>query len=193
MNNAFLIGPKVYLRPLEPADAPVIAPWLNDQEVTRFTLQYRPMTLAREQEFLAQAGNSEKNLALGIVPRASDRLIGVTGLHLMDFRQRHCSFGIILGVKEEWNKGYGTEATRLIVDHAFRTLNFNRVWLHVHEFNERGVRTYEKAGFRKEGRLRQDCYRDGRYWDTLVMGILRAEWDAEGADATDDHGSKTEA
>ena len=176
MQNAFLIGPTIYMRPVEPVDTPVIAPWFNDQDVIRSTLQYRPMTLAREQEFLNESSNSDKHVVLGIVPKTTDQLIGVAGLHNMDHRQRHCSFGIVIGVKEEWNKGHGTEATRLLVDYAFRTLNFNRVWLHVHEFNERGVRAYEKVGFRKEGRLRQDCYRDGRYWDTLVMGILREEW-----------------
>jgi RimJ/RimL family protein N-acetyltransferase len=179
MQNAFLIGPTIYLRPIETEDGPTIAPWYNDQEVIRNTRQYRPMTRAREQDFLARGSNSETDLLLGIVPRATDRLIGCTGLHQMDFRSHHCSFGIVIGVKEEWGKGYGTEATRLMTEHAFRTLNFNRVWLHVHEFNERGIRAYEKVGYRKEGRLRQELYRDGRYWDTFVMGLLREEWATE--------------
>jgi RimJ/RimL family protein N-acetyltransferase len=176
VQNAFLSGPTICLRPVEREDARIIAPWLNDQEVIRTTLQYRPMTLAREEEFLAQASASEKDLVLGIVPRATGQLVGVTGLHLLDFRNRHASFGLMIGVKEEWGKGYGTEASRLILDHAFLTLNLNRVWLHVHEYNTRGVRAYERVGYRKEGLLRQDCYRDGRYWDTFVMGVLREEW-----------------
>ena len=67
------------------------------------------------------------------------------------------------------------EATGLIIRHAFQTLNFNRLWLHVFEYNARGIRVYEKLGFRIEGRLRQDTFREGRYWDTLVMGVLREE------------------
>jgi RimJ/RimL family protein N-acetyltransferase len=55
-------------------------------------------------------------------------------------------------------------------------LNLHRVWLHVYEFNPRAVRVYEKVGFRHEGRLRQAIFHDGRYWDTLVMGLLHAEW-----------------
>jgi RimJ/RimL family protein N-acetyltransferase len=82
----------------------------------------------------------------------------------------------MLGEPEEWGKGYGSEATRLVLRYAFETLNLNRVWLHVYEYNERGLRAYEKAGFRREGRLRQEMFRDGRYWDTIVMGILRDEW-----------------
>jgi RimJ/RimL family protein N-acetyltransferase len=178
VQNPFLIGSAVYLRPLEREDARAIVPWFNDPEVTRYTLRYRPMTLAEEEEFLRSQAASPTGLVLGIAVRADDRLVGVTGLHEVDLRNRHAGFGIILGDKPSWGKGYGTEATRLLVRHAFETLNLNRVWLHVYEYNERGVRVYQKTGFRLEGRLRQDTFRDGRYWDTLVMAVLREEWEA---------------
>jgi RimJ/RimL family protein N-acetyltransferase len=174
----FLVGPSIYLRPLEREDARTIVPWFNDPEVMRYLLRYRPLTLTEEEEFLKRMAQSETDLALGIVRKGEDRLIGATGFHHIDARCRHASFGILLGDKEAWGKGYGTEATGLMVGYAFETLNLNRVWLHVYEYNERGKRAYEKVGFRVEGRLRQDTFRDGRYWDTLVMGILRDEWRA---------------
>ncbi len=89
---------------------------------------------------------------------------------------RRASFGILIGDKAAWGKGYGSEATRLMLRHAFETLNLNRVWLHVYEYNQRGIRAYEKVGFRREGVLRQDTFRDGRYWDTIAMAVLREEW-----------------
>jgi RimJ/RimL family protein N-acetyltransferase len=70
-----------------------------------------------------------------------------------------------------------------MVRHAFDTLNLNRVWLHVGEDNARAMRVYQKVGFRTEGRLRQDIFRDGRYWDSLLMAVLREEW------GTADHAS----
>jgi RimJ/RimL family protein N-acetyltransferase len=172
----FLIGPTVYLRPLEREDARVLAPWFNDPELTRFLMQYRPMTVAEEEAYLARLADSATDLALGIALRATDRLIGATGLHQIDGRNRHASFGITIGNKSYWGKGHGGEATRLVVGHAFETLNLNRVWLHVYEYNARARHVYDKLGFRVEGRLRQDTFRDGRYWDTLVMGLLRDEW-----------------
>jgi ribosomal-protein-alanine N-acetyltransferase len=178
MQNPFLIGAKVYLRPLEREDAPVVLPWFNDPEVTRTLLRYRPLNLREEEAFLDSVAQSEHDLALGVAVRATDELVGVTGFHHMDFRNRHCSFGISIGAKGEWGKGYGTEATGLMVQYAFDTLNLNRVWLHVYEYNQRGLRAYEKVGFKREGVLRQDCYREGRYWDTIVMAILRDEWEA---------------
>jgi RimJ/RimL family protein N-acetyltransferase len=107
--------------------------------------------------------------------KETDALIGTVGLH-PEYRCRSTRFGIVLGDKSTWDKGHGTTVTRLMVDYAFATLNMNRVWLHVYEYNPRGVHVYEKVGFRVEGRLRQETYRNGRYWDVIVMGLLREEW-----------------
>jgi len=178
VKNPFLIGTNVYLRPLERDDAPHFVTWMNDPEVTR-TLVFRgPINLRAEEAFLDKLYQSEHDFSLGIVIRQTNTLIGAAGFHYIDFRNRHASFGIAIGDKAEWGKGYGTEATRLMVQHAFETLNLNRVWLHTYEYNTRGLKTYEKIGFRKEGVLRQDTFREGRYWDTFVMGLLREEWQA---------------
>jgi RimJ/RimL family protein N-acetyltransferase len=175
MTHPFLVGSQIYLRPLERADAPALAAWLNDAEVTRFLTLYRPLSLAAEEDYIDRMRQGD-DIALAIVLRADDRLIGGTGLHAMDTRCRRASFGVFIGDKQEWGKGYGSEATRLMLGYAFETLNLNRVWLHVYEYNERGIRAYEKLGFRREGVLRQDTFRDGRYWDTITMAVLREEW-----------------
>jgi len=176
MNNPFRVGTTLYLRPLERSDASTIAPWFNDPEVGRTIAMYRPVSVDAEHEFLADVYKSEYDLVLGIVPKQSDTLIGVTGLHRIDFKNRHASFGINIGRKDEWGKGYGTEATSLMVQYAFEILNLNRVWLLVYENNARGRRAYEKVGFQQEGVLRQERYHDGRYWNAFLMGILREEW-----------------
>jgi len=176
VKTPFLIGKQIYLRPLERSDAPVIVPWFNDIEVTRTTLQYLPLNLRFEEQFIEKLYQSDQQIVLGIAITEDDRLIGVTGFHQIDQRTRQASFGITLGVKAEWGKGYGTEATGLLVRYAFETLNLNRVWLHVFEDNARGLRSYEKVGFKREGLLRQDNFREGRYGNTVVMGLLREEW-----------------
>jgi RimJ/RimL family protein N-acetyltransferase len=178
VKNPFLIGTKIYLRPLEIEDVDSLVTWFNDTDVTRFLLRYRPLTRMEEEAFLRKISESDTDIVLGIAVRENDRLVGFTGLNQLDVRNRHVRFGIGLGDKSTWGKGYGTEATRLMVRYAFDTLNLHRVWLHVSENNERGLRTYQKVGFQTEGRLRQDTYREGRYWDTIVMAILREEWGA---------------
>ena len=175
MKNPFLIGPRVYLRPLERADVPVLQGWINDQDVIRNLLNFRPMNREAEEEFVDKITRDPELLVLGIALRADDRLIGDVALHRIQSRDRQAGFGILIGEKAEWSKGYGTEATRLIVRYAFDALNLNRVWLHVLANNQRGQRAYEKVGFKVEGVLRQSAFREGRYLDTITMGILRGE------------------
>lgn len=177
MQNPFLVGTKVYLRPLELRDAPVMQPWVNDPEVIRNLLLYRPVNLQNEEDFVRRGAEGKDLISLGIVAKRTDRLIGTTGLFSIDWRSRHAGFGIEIGVKKEWGKGYGTEATRLTVGYGFETLNLNRVWLEVLEDNVRGKRAYERVGFRTEGVLRQRAFREGRYWDSILMALLREEWE----------------
>jgi RimJ/RimL family protein N-acetyltransferase len=179
VRNPAAIGRSVYLRPIEREDSDAFQIWMNDEEVVRNLLIHRPVTREEEMRFTerATAGSDPGEAVFAIVRKRGDLLIGTTGLHAIDWRRRMAGFGIEIGRKEEWGKGFGTEATSLIVDYAFRELNLNRVWLWVYEFNARGIGAYKRVGFRMEATLRQDCYRDGRYWDVHHMGILRADWE----------------
>ncbi len=176
MKTPFLTGERIYLRALEPEDAATLKQFISDAEVTRTLMAYRPYTIQQELEFIENATKKENDIVLGIATKSDDKLIGTIGLHRIDWRDRRTEFGILIGAKEEWNKGYGTDATRTIVRIAFETLNLNRVGLRVYEHNARAIRAYEKAGFRREGLLRQEAFREGRYWDTIIMGVLRSDW-----------------
>jgi len=179
VKNPFIIGEKVYLRALERSDGPLFVQWLNHPEIQQTTIHYRPLNLQDEDDFVDRMRASANDVGLVIVARDTDMPVGVTALHQIDWRNRYASFGITIGESANWGKGYGAEATRLMVQHAFATLNLNRVWLYVLEYNERGIRCYERLGFKKEGLLRQEHYRNGRYWDTWMMAILREEWDCQ--------------
>jgi RimJ/RimL family protein N-acetyltransferase len=179
VQNPFLIGTGVYLRPLEREDAQTAAPWFNDAEVNRYLLRYRPLSVAEEEAFLQRLSqNNKEDIVLGIATREGDRLVGACGLNRLDARCRHACLGITIGDKTAWGKGFGREALTLLLDYGFQTLNLNRIWLEVFEYNHRAKRLYEKLGFKAEGRQRQHTYREGRFWDTFLLGILREEWEA---------------
>jgi RimJ/RimL family protein N-acetyltransferase len=176
MTNPFLVGSRIYLRPLERDDAPRLTPWFNDPELRQHIQSYWPRSVAWEEQRIANAGNSSSDVLLGIALKESDALVGVTGLHDLELKDRHAQLGISLGDKAAWGQGLGGEAVALMLGFAFGTLNLHRVWLHVYPRNARAVRCYEKAGFKKEGLLRQHHFFDGEYEDVLTMAVLRGEW-----------------
>lgn len=108
-----------------------------------------------------------------------DTLIGFIGLFGVAWPHGDAWVGIGIGEREYWGKGYGTDAMRVILRYAFTELNLHRVSLGVFNYNQRAIRSYEKAGFKLEGRERQRLHRDGEYADVLNMGVLRTEWLAQ--------------
>jgi RimJ/RimL family protein N-acetyltransferase len=175
MRNAFLVGDHVYLRPLGEEDAPRATAWMNDREVTRTMAWVGPISLEQEQRFIREA-ISETTMVLGVVLKQSDELIGATALSGIDHRNRTASYGIVIGAKDLWGMGIGTEVTRLMCVLGFADLNLNRIELEVFADNVGGLNAYERAGFVREGVRRQAGLRGGRPVDIVLMSILREEW-----------------
>jgi RimJ/RimL family protein N-acetyltransferase len=98
----------------------------------------------------------------------------------VDWKNRSAVLGIVLGEKKHWGNGFGTDAVRLILGFAFRELNLHRVELDVYDYNVRAIRCYEKAGFRREGTLRDALFRDGAYHDVFRMAVLHSEFSRSG-------------
>lgn len=153
--------------------------WQRDSEFVRLAggnLAFSSEKKIRERvEKRAEQGPQPERYPFNIRRLADDRLIGFLGLYL-DLIHSDCFVGIGIGERDDWNKGYGTEAMKLGVRYAFLELGLQRVSLGLHEYNPRALHSYEKAGFRLEGRTRKDILREGRRTDTLWMGILREEW-----------------
>ncbi len=108
---------------------------------------------------------------------ADDRLIGFVAFEGIDWANRDTFVAIGIGERDLWGKGYGTDAMRLMLRYGFTELNLHRVSLTVFGYNPRAIHSYEKCGFKHEGRIREFLLRDGKRWDMLHMGILRAEWE----------------
>lgn len=181
-----IYGKRIRLRGTERADLPKYYEWINDPEVFDGLSIFLPMSLKDEEQWLEnmnQRDQAEKSLSIEMRERKGWRLIGNCGFFNIEWTNRAAEFGIMIGDKSVWNKGYGTETVGLLVQHGFETLNFNRIYLRVYSTNPRAIRSYEKAGFIREGTLRQAVYRHGAYADIHIMSILRSEWNerSEGA------------
>ena len=177
-----LEGELVRLRAPEPDDLERCHRWMNDREVTRFIESGRyPPSMAQEREWLTNAMTARSgfpNVLLAIETKEGGEHIGNAGLHEASPEHRTAKLGIVIGEKEFWSKGYGTDTVRTLLRFAFEQMNLNRVELGTFDFNERALACYRRCGFVEEGRRREDRYIDGRYCDLVIMGILRREWEA---------------
>jgi RimJ/RimL family protein N-acetyltransferase len=172
-----LRGPNVLLRRPQPGDLAAVRRWYSDPELARLTrYQTRPMSDAEIDLFFRSRLLSADALAYAILELPAERLIGFTTFSALDPDNGSVLFHITIGERDAWARGLGTETTRLMLGHAFERLGLHRVGLTVFAFNERAIGAYQKAGFQVEGRLREAVERDGRHWDEVQMGILRAEW-----------------
>lgn len=174
-------GEQVFLRPAEREDLDTFVRWFSDAEVTRHLAVRAPFSKAMEERWfegiVENQGKSSYHFVICLL--ADERPIGTAGFHHVNFEDGNASFGISIGEKAEWNRGYGTDALRAICDFGFGELRLERIELDVYEPNERAQRSYAKAGFVTEGTLRHAHYSDGRHHDVLRMSLLRSEWEAQ--------------
>ncbi|KYK38303.1 MAG: hypothetical protein AYK18_07825 [Theionarchaea archaeon DG-70] len=174
--HPFLVGDRVYLRPVESEDLPSICTWANDPETRKLTGEVLPMSMKKANEFLEKIQEDKERVWFSVVLKENDRLIGEAGLLRMFYPWRTTDLTLIIGEKDCWGKGYGTEAIHLLLDYAFGYLNFHRVAVGVVGFNENALHFYEKVGFKKEGAQRDGYYYNHTYYDFVMMSILEDEY-----------------
>ncbi|MCP4542145.1 MAG: GNAT family N-acetyltransferase [Chloroflexi bacterium] len=174
-----IMGNKVRLRSIERDDLPRFVAWFNDPDIRRHLLMYLPMSLAQEERwFENMLGRLERQTDVLLAIETIDGVhIGNVGLHSIDWKNRNAEFAIAIGEKSHWGQGYGTDATRTILNLAFGGMNLHRVYLRVDTDNPRGIRCYEKVGFQREGIMRHVGFRKGVYHDQYLMSILESEFE----------------
>ncbi len=171
-------GEKVRIRAYKKEDVPLAQKFLNDAETKKFLTPGIPYPFTLEEEYKwfenQSAFNDAYNFAIETIE--DSKYIGGCGVNRLDWKNSVATVGIFIGDKNYWGKGYGTDAMKVLVKFIFEQMNINKVKLFVYSFNERAVKSYEKCGFVREGVLRQEMFRDGKYNDEYVMGILRDEY-----------------
>lgn len=168
-------GEKVFLSPIDINDADMYTEWVNDPQITRYLqMEHMIINREREQEILKILGSDDNHFA--IISRSENKLIGNCGFLNVDHINHRSEIGIFIGDKNYWNKGYGTEAVKLLLDFGFNVKNFNSIMLIVKEFNERAIKSYKKIGFKMIGKRREaNIYGRDKY-DDIYMDILASEF-----------------
>lgn len=172
-----LIGTLCYLSPISLDQAETMSNWINDLK-TAFLVGDEGYSTFTEDNIRTdiQAMQNHKMHVYAIHDKQTDQLIGRTLLMNIDQVNRSAMFGILMGEKTHWGKGYGTEATRLLLEFAFHGLNLHSVQLGTYAFNKRAIRCYQKVGFQEIGRRREARIVGERKYDVLLMDILASEF-----------------
>jgi RimJ/RimL family protein N-acetyltransferase len=174
-----LTGDLVVLRPVTVDDAPGLVELLRDPEGRKLTGTHgsvRPGVEERARSWYGSRAEQDDQLYLAITERATGQFLGEVVLENLDAHNRSCTFRIALVGQRAYGHGFGSEATALVLGHAFEATGVNRVELEVHDFNPRARHVYERAGFAHEGTKRQALLWEGQWIDTHIMAVLASDW-----------------
>ncbi|MFP4343398.1 MAG: GNAT family N-acetyltransferase [Anaerolineales bacterium] len=179
----YYYGRQVRLRPPERADLPLFVRWLSNPELRNYVI-LRYISEALEERWFEglveeSGGGAPARLHFVIETLEDERPIGVISLEGINWRDREAEVGIIIGEPDFWGQGYGSDAMRTILGVGFRWFNLHRIFLWVIAGNARALRSYEKCGFKHEGRKREAMFIAGEYRDLLLMGMLAREFEGE--------------
>lgn len=138
------------------------------------------MTEMAEEKYIEELGTTRARTQVLFVIEAIDgnnnTPVGNVALSNIHPKDHYAVFGIAIGEKDYWSKGYGTEAARLIIRYGFEQLNLHRITSSARSFNERSIRLHNRVGFMEEGHQREADFKNGAYHDRIMFGLLRNEW-----------------
>jgi RimJ/RimL family protein N-acetyltransferase len=149
--------------------------WINDSDVNYFLAVFAPQTRAGEEEWFDEPNKDNRNIVFAI-ETFDGKHIGMIGLHNINWKDRTATTGAVIGEKEFWGKGYGTDAKMMLLDFAFNELGLEKINSEAYEFNKRSINYSLGCGYKKEGKRRSQIFRRGRRWNTILLGVLREEW-----------------
>jgi len=164
------------LRAVEEADLEILYKWRNSPRVADSLAEGLPLSFPRHRAwFEGQA--KDASVRYFVISTLEGKPIGAVSMSRIDVRNRNCDWGgFYIGDESFLGKKYATETTILILEYAFDYLNLERMYCHVSEDLRGLIRLYEGCGYTREGVLRRHFYRNGKYCDVVILGILRDEY-----------------
>lgn len=169
-----LFGKLIKLRPLNVADAQAMYASLDDEEAMKLTGTQHNYSFEDVEKHLKRCQDATDRLDFAVL--SESKIVGEVVLNNIDFVNKSASFRIAIWTEKNRNRGFGAEATNLVVQYGFETLKLNRIELEVYSYNERAKHIYSKAGFIYEGTRRQALNWQGEWVDAHMMAILNSDF-----------------
>jgi len=177
LDRPFLIGEKVYLRPLDMNDVnPQYLHWVNDEEVIKNLAITRPSTIGSLESFVMTHIESSNFYFFAIIEKETNKHIGNIKIGPINWTNRTSNFGIMLGDKSSWGKGYANDSFKLIFKYSFMTLNLNKLWDIAVGSNIASIKSLERSGAKVEANLKEHSFKNGKYEDCVVVSITAKEF-----------------
>lgn len=169
-----IIGNKVKLCALNESDSSKILEWINNPELKKMIGTVFPISnLEHKIWFEKKITNNNYERIFGIKEFRGESLIGIIGLKNIDYVNSNAELYIYLGEEESKGRGLGKDAITTLIKFAFEEMNLHRLYLEVFSYNLPAQSSYKKSGFKVEGILKESLYREGKYHDKVIMGIIK--------------------
>ncbi|MEK7228136.1 MAG: GNAT family protein [Patescibacteria group bacterium] len=172
----FLEGKRLCLRPVDLSDLDVLQSYANDPEVRRYLTNVMPVSKLDEETWIKKVMTRGSDVIVAVVLKKGDKLLGTMALMKINHIDGTAETGSMLGAKEEWNKGYAREAKMLLLDYAFQTLNLRKVCSLAFVANKGSIKHNLNCGYKIEGIRKKHYYRDGKYYDQVLLAIFKQDW-----------------
>lgn len=150
--------------------------WFNDKEVTRYMNKgHHQNTPEKQLDFLNKVKNSNQDCVLGIFYNKNKQHIGTTAIHNIRYVDgiKKGNFGILIGEKLFWGKGYGTQAWKMMTNYAFNTLDLNVIETKIFSSNKSSLKVAHKVGFEYKQLIKNDVMKDGKMIDRIVLDLKK--------------------
>ena len=170
-------GKLVGLRAVERNDLSILRDWRNIPRFRKHFRESKELNLDNQDKWFERMTNSQNDFMF-IIIRLKDKIpLGVCGLSYINWIPRFADFSLYIGYKEKYidNDGYAEEASKLLLHYGFNNLNLHKIWTELYEFDEKKIKLFTKLKFTKDGELRDNCFEDGKYWNSHIYSLLSSE------------------
>lgn len=172
-------GKKTGIRAVERDDLKILRDWRN---ITSFRKNFREvneLNMVNQEIWFENVTKSPNDFMFVICDLESLQPIGACGLLYTNWVIRSADFSFYIGQNESYidNNGYAEDSSRLLIEYGFNNLNLNKIWMELYEFDTKKIDFFtSKFNFKKEAELRDNCFEDGRYWNSIIISLLRNEY-----------------
>lgn len=177
LDRPFLVGEKVYLRPLDIDDVnQKYLNWINDGEVISQLATIFPTPLYKLESFVKSILDNTNYVFFAIIEKETNKHIGNIKLGPINWINRMSNYGLMLGDKDSWGKGYAQESFILLLKYAFERLNLHKIWDMAATSNIASIKANQKVGFIIEAELKEHTFKNGKYEDVVVLSLLAKDY-----------------